>query len=113
MDYLIFIVLVIFAILTATLVEAFKKMWCKNKTTKNSNILLAFLLSLVFGVASFFIIDICAIIPGVKIGLGVVAIYTAIIYLLQKPICLKVVKKIFKQLLLKKGFDINIEEKKE
>ena len=106
MKYLVFLVLVIFAILAGTLVEFFKKVIFKDKTTKGANVFLALLFSLILAIVSFLIIDIETLVPGVKTGFGIIAVYFAVIYLLQKPICMKVVKKIFKQYLTKKGYEI-------
>jgi membrane protein YdbS with pleckstrin-like domain len=110
MNYLIFIVLVIFAIFTGTLVEFFKKVIFKDKTTKGVNIIFALLFSFIFAIVSFFTIDICTLVPGVKMGFGIIVVYTAIIYLLQKPICLKIIKKLFRQFLTKKGYNIKDSE---
>ena len=101
---LIFVIMVTaFAYFVGLLVEVYKKFIRKDKSSDLENRLVAFILSVGFAVALFFIFDAEELLlSAVRNNPAIIVAYSVCLYLLQKPACMAFWKPIFKKLIERK-----------
>jgi len=94
------IILTAFAYFVGLLVEVYKKFIRKDKSPDWENKLVAFVLSVGFAVALFFIFDTEELmLSAVRNNPAIIVAYSVCLYLLQKPACMAFWKPIFKKLI--------------
>jgi hypothetical protein len=99
--YLVIIILV-YAGFIGLAMELYKKVIRKNKSSVVEIRLLALVLSIIFSIFVYKIISINDIFEEINNTLYIIILYSALIYLLQLPSCMKIWKPLLKDLIERK-----------
>ncbi|MFA6845924.1 MAG: hypothetical protein WCR02_09370 [Sphaerochaetaceae bacterium] len=96
------LVLLAFAFFIGLVMELYKKFIRKDKASDIENRLMAFGLSVVFGVVYFLVFDSSAFPDELRFSPWLIVLFTVAIYILQLPACMQVWKPLLKRLIEKK-----------
>ena len=97
------LVLLAFAFFIGLVMELYKKLIRKDKASDIENRLVAFGLSVVFGLVSFLVFDSSAFPDEFRATPWLTVVFTVTIYILQLPACMQVWKPLLKRAVEKKA----------